>query len=156
MNTRKQQQGFTIIEVVLVLAIAALIFLMVFIALPALQRNQRDTARKNDASAVAAALNNYRSQNRGSFTGLDSAELQKYIDRLDQYEKTGVTVSTGTLNPAKETIVVRTGVKCPTGVAPAATFNVTGASGTARTAAVSVALENNGDANNLVFYCVDV
>ena len=69
MNTRKQQQGFTIIEVVLVLAIAALIFLMVFIALPALQRNQRDTARKNDASAVAAALNNYRSQNRGTFAG---------------------------------------------------------------------------------------
>ncbi|OYX35483.1 hypothetical protein B7Z00_05080, partial [Candidatus Saccharibacteria bacterium 32-50-10] len=31
-----KQKGFTIIEVVLVLAIAALIFLMVFIALPAL------------------------------------------------------------------------------------------------------------------------
>ena len=47
----KQQikdRGFTIIEVVLVLAIAALIFLMVFIALPALQASQRDTARKND------------------------------------------------------------------------------------------------------------
>ena len=39
-------KGFTIIEVVLVLAIAGLNFLMVFIALPALQRNQRDTQRK--------------------------------------------------------------------------------------------------------------
>ena len=39
-------KGFTIIEVALVLAIAGLIFLMVFIALPALQRNQRDTQRK--------------------------------------------------------------------------------------------------------------
>ena len=38
--------GFTIIEVVLVLAIAGLIFLMVFIALPALQRSQRDTERR--------------------------------------------------------------------------------------------------------------
>ncbi len=38
--------GFTIIEVVLVLAIAGLIFLMVFIALPALQRAQRDSQRK--------------------------------------------------------------------------------------------------------------
>ncbi|MCL2869540.1 prepilin-type N-terminal cleavage/methylation domain-containing protein, partial [Candidatus Saccharibacteria bacterium] len=36
----KTRQGFTIIEVVLVLAIAGLIFLMVFIALPALQRSQ--------------------------------------------------------------------------------------------------------------------
>ena len=63
-TTQTNKQGFTIIEVVLVLAIAALIFLMVFIALPALQRNQRDTARKNDAAAVAAAVNNYRSNNR--------------------------------------------------------------------------------------------
>ncbi len=153
---KRQQKGFTIIEVVLVLAIAALIFLMVFIALPALQRNQRDTARKNDASAVAAALNNYRSQNRGSFTGIDSGKLQEYIDRLDQYEKDSVTIASADLNPAKETIVVKTGVKCPTGIAPAASFNVPGDPGTARTAAVSLMLENTGNANEALFYCVDV
>ena len=39
------KHGFTIIEVVLVLAVAALIFLMVFIAIPSLQVMQRDTAR---------------------------------------------------------------------------------------------------------------
>lgn len=42
----QDHSGFTIIEVVLVLAIAGLIFMMVFIALPALQRNQRDTKKK--------------------------------------------------------------------------------------------------------------
>ena len=42
-NSSSQAVGFTIIEVVLVLAIAGLIFLMVFIALPVLQRSQRDT-----------------------------------------------------------------------------------------------------------------
>lgn len=41
-----QKNGFTIIEVVLVLAVAGLIFLMIFLALPALQRSQRDTQRK--------------------------------------------------------------------------------------------------------------
>ena len=41
--TLKNKKGFTIIEVVLVLAVAGLIFLMVFLALPALQRAQRDT-----------------------------------------------------------------------------------------------------------------
>lgn len=61
------QKGFTIIEVVLVLAIAGLIFLMVFIALPALQSSQRDTARKNDVSAVATAITSYGSNNRGAF-----------------------------------------------------------------------------------------
>ena len=40
----KLKQGFTIIEVVLVLAIAGLIFLAIFITLPALQRAQRDQA----------------------------------------------------------------------------------------------------------------
>jgi prepilin-type N-terminal cleavage/methylation domain-containing protein len=65
MNTKYKQKGFTIIEVVLVLAIAGLIFLMVFIALPALQASQRDTARKNDASIVASWLTSYESNNQG-------------------------------------------------------------------------------------------
>ena len=75
-QTKNNTKGFTIIEVVLVLAIAGLIFLMVFIALPALQRNQRDTARKNDVSSVAAALTNFSTNNRGTFpsaTDLKSA-----------------------------------------------------------------------------------
>lgn len=55
LNTNNKQ-GFTIIEVVLVLAIAGLIFLMVFVALPALQRSQRDTARRNDMSRVDTSL----------------------------------------------------------------------------------------------------
>lgn len=157
MNTQKQQQGFTIIEVVLVLAIAALIFLMVFIALPALQRNQRDTARKNDASAVAAALNNYRSQNRGSFAGatpITSARLQAYIDRLDQYDVTTVAVGTGNAAPGADAVAVRTGVKCPTAApAPGAT-SLTPAAGTARSAIVVVQLENNG--SQVLLHCVDV
>ena len=52
----KSKEGFTIIEVVLVLAIAGLIFLMVFVALPALQRSQRDTQRRNDLSRLGTAL----------------------------------------------------------------------------------------------------
>lgn len=59
------QKGFTIIEVVLVLAIASLIFLMAITALPALQSGQRDTARKNDLAAVQSAITNYSSNNNG-------------------------------------------------------------------------------------------
>lgn len=64
MNIRKQQ-GFTIIEVVLVLAIAGLIFLMVFIALPTLQRNQRDTQRRDDIARFKAQLSQYQANNKG-------------------------------------------------------------------------------------------
>lgn len=59
----KSKKGFTIIEVVLVLAIAGLIFLMVFIALPALQRNQRDTQRKSDIDRLQSSLISYVSNN---------------------------------------------------------------------------------------------
>ena len=62
---KKTTTGFTIIEVVLVLAIAGLIFLMVFLALPALQRQQRDTQRRSDASRVATNLTNWKSNNNG-------------------------------------------------------------------------------------------
>lgn len=66
-----KQQGFTIIEVVLVLAIAGLIFLMVFIALPALQRSQRDTQRRSDASTFISQLTSYSTNNRGKIPATD-------------------------------------------------------------------------------------
>ncbi len=47
------------------LAIAGLIFLMVFIALPTLQRSQRDTQRRNDMARLVTAVTNYQSNNNG-------------------------------------------------------------------------------------------
>ena len=70
----KNKQGFTIIEVVLVLAIAGLIFLMVFIALPALQRSQRDTQRRDDLARVATALTQFQTNNGGNLPA-DSSGL---------------------------------------------------------------------------------
>lgn len=68
-TSRKMQAsergGFTIIEVVLVLAIAGLIFLMVFIALPTLQRSQRDTQRRNDLARISTQLSQYQTNNNG-------------------------------------------------------------------------------------------
>lgn len=68
-NLTKSQKGFTIIEVVLVLAIAGLIFLMVFLALPALQRSQRDTQRRDDLARFQTAITNYQTNNRGKIPG---------------------------------------------------------------------------------------
>ncbi len=65
MSASKEYKGFTIIEVVLVLAIAGLIFLIVFLALPALQRQQRDTQRRTDASRVSALVSNWQSNHSG-------------------------------------------------------------------------------------------
>ena len=54
------KKGFTIIEVVLVLAVAGLIFMMIFLILPVLQRAERDNERKQEASRILAAINEYR------------------------------------------------------------------------------------------------
>lgn len=62
---KKQESGFTIIEVLIVLAIAGLILLIVFLAVPALQRNSRNTQIKNDASAVAGGVSEFLSNNNG-------------------------------------------------------------------------------------------
>jgi prepilin-type N-terminal cleavage/methylation domain-containing protein len=81
MNKKIKTNGFTIIEVVLVLAIAALIFLMIFVALPALQRGQRDTARKSEAGQIASAVTTYRSNNQGALpaAGSNWSGLKNYL-----------------------------------------------------------------------------
>ena len=74
-----KQKGFTIIEVVLVLAIAALIFLMVFIALPALNRNARDQSRKTVQGKVVSAIGTYATNHRNQqYTNV--TDLAPYLD----------------------------------------------------------------------------
>lgn len=62
---KKRQEGFSIVEVMIVLAIAGLIILVVFLAVPALQRNSRNTEKRNVASSVASLVGEYRSANGG-------------------------------------------------------------------------------------------
>ena len=60
----KQKKGFTIIEVVLVLAIAGLIFLMVFYVVPQAMAGQRDGERRQAMSRVQSALVQYQTNNK--------------------------------------------------------------------------------------------
>lgn len=158
MNVQTKKEGFTIIEVVLVLAIAGLIFLMVFIALPALQRNQRDTARKSDVSTVSSAVNSYTGNNRGKYpTG---PQLQTYAKDLSEntvvskIEVDPFVAGTTTYAIAEEGIKVVTGAKCDsTGVAAAGakTANQTLAAGSKRQYVTLGFLEAGGGTT----YCLD-
>lgn len=103
MNVQKSEKGFTIIEVVLVLAIAGLIFLMVFIALPALQRSQRDTQRRSDISTVVSQLNSYATNNNGNlpadntaFTSFLNSYVHKGVSLKDPKSGNAYTVSSQT------------------------------------------------------------
>lgn len=62
----RKEKGFTIIEVLIVLAIAGLILLVVFLAVPALQRNARNTSRNNDVAGLLGGMSEYVNNNNGS------------------------------------------------------------------------------------------
>ncbi len=68
-------RGFTIIEVLIVLAIAGLIMVVVFLAVPALQRNQRNQSRKTDGKNILALANEYVSNNGGALPTACTAVL---------------------------------------------------------------------------------
>lgn len=70
---RKKTEGFTIIEVLIVLAIAGLIMLIVFLAVPTLQRNSRNNARNNDASRIASAITECLSNRNGQVSSCNEA-----------------------------------------------------------------------------------
>ena len=103
--------GFTIIEVALVLAIAGLIFLVVFLALPALQRSQRDTARRQDVGRVVASLQSYSADN-GDLSGLYPSPPGMRNPGSDWHEVDGSDTSdslygyTGKMNQATWVIVM--------------------------------------------------
>jgi prepilin-type N-terminal cleavage/methylation domain-containing protein len=61
----RKSEGFTIIEVLIVLAIAGLILLIVFLAVPALQRNSRNTSRREDVSHLAGLVDEYAANHGG-------------------------------------------------------------------------------------------
>ncbi len=127
---KKTEKGFTIIEVALVLAIGALIFLVVFLAVPALQRNQRNDARKRDISNVVEAVTDYNSNNPGKAlpsgqqydvkktkSQMQNAKLNKYIDTLSNTTDTVVSKSDGktqsTLqNASTSEIWIQVGYRC--------------------------------------------
>jgi prepilin-type N-terminal cleavage/methylation domain-containing protein len=107
----KSQKGFTIIEVMIVLAIAGLIMLIVFMAVPALQRSSRNNGRTNDISRIASAVNEWVSNANGQkFTaGTGNANLASVITQTGTFAQY-------TLNPAAtctaaNSFCVRTGAQ---------------------------------------------
>jgi prepilin-type N-terminal cleavage/methylation domain-containing protein len=134
MNQARPTSGFTIIEVVLVLAIAGLIFIIAFLAVPALQRSQRDAQRKNDMGRLIGAVQGYKANHRGSLpdfaTPADAAAFATTIAQGSSFEDpsgaTYVFQATGGGNPTNTTngqVAWQTGAICTT----AGTFTTTGA-----------------------------
>lgn len=79
MKKGELKNGFTMIELSLVIAIAGLIFLMVFIALPWLRATQRDTKRREDLLSFIDEVKIYQQKNRGTLPGMSDDETENII-----------------------------------------------------------------------------
>lgn len=67
-NLLKREKGFTLIEIVLVLAIAGLLLVIVFLAVQGAQRSRRDGQRQQDAGRALAAVESCAANNSGDYT----------------------------------------------------------------------------------------
>ncbi len=72
-QVKNNNKGFTIIEVLIVLAIAALILLVVFLAVPNLQRSQRNNGRQAEAARISTAVTTMIGNDQGSLPGFIGA-----------------------------------------------------------------------------------
>lgn len=117
---QQKQEGFTIIEVLIVLAIAGLILLVVFMAVPALQRNSRNTQRKSDVSSILGgfqeAVNNNGGQVPANYAAFSDNFKTGFYDKTTDvdYAKqtTAVTAATAFTDTSK--VYVRNFAKCAT------------------------------------------
>ena len=111
----KANDGFTIIEVIIVLVIAAVIMLMVFLIVPQLQRTQRNSARQNYARQVLSAATQFYA-NGGTALSADGITTitgtQKDPSSQADYS-IAVTGGSTNVNPAQGGITVYTkSAKC--------------------------------------------
>lgn len=115
----RKEEGFTIIEVLIVLAIAGLIMLIVFLAVPALQRNSRNSQRTSDVARALGAAQEVLNNNNGQLSSLTSANVQAAVGTtLAYYQQTSITVAGTGAAPAStnvDTIQIRTGATCGAG-----------------------------------------
>lgn len=141
----KSKKAFTIVEVVLVLAIAGVIMAVVFLAVPALQAGQRDQSRKTDANNVLLALTTYQGNNSGNNPDNNAAYSPTNVTLSGASAATTVILTSYVANtlvsntPGQITVVK--GAKCAKNSA-ASYDNRTHTPGASKQVAVIVALDN--------------
>lgn len=100
----RKEKGFTIIEVLIVLAIAGLILLVVFLAVPALQRNARNTQRKEDVASIMGGISEFVNNNGGRLPESLGADANTLILQGPNGGGNHVPVALGFYAPGEVTI----------------------------------------------------
>ncbi|HVX58892.1 MAG TPA: prepilin-type N-terminal cleavage/methylation domain-containing protein [Candidatus Saccharimonadales bacterium] len=146
--SKKGSSGFTIIEVTIVLAIAGLIMAIVFVAVPALERNSRNTQRRADASHLAGLISEYAANHAGQLptgygTGAGNVDISGEHWSI---VSTPTTINTSTASQnygSTSTLVINEGQTCDPGTDTISTTNAS-----TRSFAVGFQVEGSGGAQN--------
>jgi len=155
MLKKSNQKGFTIIEVLIVLAIAGLILLVVFLAVPALQRNSRNSGYRNEANRLLGAVQEISANNGGntltaSGSGTAGSDAAKVFAATNAKNLSTIAIEAyaagGNTAPTLSTATVVTGAKCPSASPAVAAGKVTLTAGTTRQTALLYAVEDNAGA----------
>lgn len=117
----KRENGFTLIEVVLVLAIGALIILMALLAFTGAQRSRRDTARTNLVGQMQAAVEQYAANSGGDYPQASSFDSLKGTNSWKDplLDAAGI-ASSGSVSTTKRIVYLR-GASCASFSAGAST-----------------------------------
>jgi prepilin-type N-terminal cleavage/methylation domain-containing protein len=151
-TARLGTHGFTIIEVLIVLAIAGLILLVVFLAVPALQRNSRNTSYRNEASQILTAYSEHSNNTAGGAAlsasdtaascgsaGAYTCDAGKVVDLTKNKNITALKIEAQAATPTAPTLskaTLQTGAKC--------SGNTASVAGAARQVALFFLIENSG------------
>lgn len=100
--------GFTVIEVLIVVAIAGLIISIVFLAIPAIQRNERNSSRKEMVGLIDGQLQQYYAQSQLNFPDSPS-EMCQFLDNYLKEVNKGQGNCASTYNMAKLCVLVTGG-----------------------------------------------
>lgn len=110
------------------IVLSVLLIVLVIVAVPALQQNQRDTVRKNDVSTILTDITTYQSNNRGGLPHASDLSTT-YLTDISRISDVGT--------PTADTAVYLVGTNCA------------GSQVSTRNYSVSILLENGST------YCQD-
>lgn len=108
------QRGFTIIEMLIVLAVAGTILSLALVAIPVLQRNSRNNQRAQDVQTILASVSRHALNNSGNFERPSAGFKLFYYENSSakirfEHRESGEGV---TQTPTLETVIVANRQKC--------------------------------------------
>lgn len=113
----KRDNGFTIVEIMIVMAIIGMMLLAMLLVVPNLRRNARNKQRRDDVGSLISALSEYTSSNSGAlpaaasdFTG--NAKLSYYDAATEVNYVNSSTAVTSAPGTDANVVYIRNFAKC--------------------------------------------